>query len=192
VFWGVRPLGVWTRDNIWAELKNTADAQEIKVKDFLAPLFVAISGSAASFSVVDSMELLGPDMSRARIRHAIEVLGGVSKKAMKRLEKEYQQLPVNYDVTEIKDPIPEPSLLNNIDSTTDTLGYLKDNILEELKLPTVVLILFIILSSSRIDSLFVKTHSNFFVDSVGSLTFPSLFIKGIIAALIFYIFKLFL
>lgn len=92
--WRMESLGVWTRDNIWAELKNTADAQEIKVKDFLAPLFVAISGSAASFSVVDSMELLGPDMSRARIRHAIEVLGGVSKKAMKRLEKEYQQLPV--------------------------------------------------------------------------------------------------
>jgi glutamyl-tRNA synthetase len=38
------------------------------------------------------MEMLGPDMSRARIRHAIEVLGGVSKKAMKRLEKEYQQM----------------------------------------------------------------------------------------------------
>ncbi|MFK8048121.1 MAG: glutamate--tRNA ligase [Halioglobus sp.] len=91
--WRMEALGVWTRDNIWSELKNTADAQEIKVKDFLAPLFIAISGSDASFSVVDSMELLGPDMSRARIRHAIEVLGGVSKKAMKRLEKEYQQLP---------------------------------------------------------------------------------------------------
>lgn len=90
--WRMEALGVWTRDNIWDELKNTADAQEIKVKDFLAPLFIAISGSAASFSVVDSMELLGPDMSRARIRHAIEVLGGVSKKAMKRLEKEFQQL----------------------------------------------------------------------------------------------------
>ena len=31
-------------------------------------------------------------MSRARIRHAIEVLGGVSKKAAKRLEKEFQAL----------------------------------------------------------------------------------------------------
>jgi glutamyl-tRNA synthetase len=41
---------------------------------------------------VDSMEMLGPDMSRARIRHAIEVLGGVSKKALKRLEKDYQRL----------------------------------------------------------------------------------------------------
>ena len=68
------------------------DASGVKVKDLLAPLFVAVSGSSASFSIVDSMELLGPDMSRARLRHAIEVLGGVSKKALKRLDKEYQQL----------------------------------------------------------------------------------------------------
>ena len=66
---------------IWDDLKGLADALEVKVKDFLAPLFIAIAGTSASFSVVDSMELLGPDMSRARIRHAIEVLGGVSKKA---------------------------------------------------------------------------------------------------------------
>ena len=38
------------------------------------------------------MAMLGPDMSRARLRHAIEVLGGVSKKAAKRLEKEYRAL----------------------------------------------------------------------------------------------------
>ena len=74
------------------ELKSISDALDVKVKDFLAPIFVAIAGTSASFSVVDSMEMLGPDMSRARLRHAITVLGGVSKKAMKRLEKEYQQL----------------------------------------------------------------------------------------------------
>ena len=91
--WRMESLRHWDRDQIWAELKAVADALEIKVKDFLAPVFIAIAGSSASFSVVDSMELLGPDMSRARLRHAIDVLGGVSKKAMKRLEKEYQQLP---------------------------------------------------------------------------------------------------
>jgi glutamyl-tRNA synthetase len=90
--WKMEALQHWSRDNIWNELKATADAQAVKVKDFLAPLFIAISGSSASFSVVDSMELLGPDMSRARLREAINILGGVSKKAMKRLEKEYQQL----------------------------------------------------------------------------------------------------
>jgi glutamyl-tRNA synthetase len=38
------------------------------------------------------MDIIGADMIRARIREAIEVLGGVSKKAMKRLEKEYLTL----------------------------------------------------------------------------------------------------
>lgn len=90
--WRMEALGHWSRDTIWDELKALADAMEVKVKDLLAPLFVAIAGSSASFSVVDSMEMLGPDMSRARIRHAIDVLGGVSKKAMKRLEKDYRQL----------------------------------------------------------------------------------------------------
>jgi len=90
--WQLEAQRHWTRDNIWDDLKGIADALGVKIKDFLAPLFVAIAGSSASFSVVDSMELLGPDMSRARIRHAIEVLGGVSKKAAKRLEKEFQAL----------------------------------------------------------------------------------------------------
>jgi glutamyl-tRNA synthetase len=90
--WRLEAQRHWTRDAIWNDLKGLADALDIKMKDFLAPLFVAIAGTSASFSVVDSMELLGPDMSRARIRHAIEALGGVSKKSMKQLEKEYQLL----------------------------------------------------------------------------------------------------
>ncbi|MDG1387836.1 MAG: glutamate--tRNA ligase [Halioglobus sp.] len=90
--WRMEALQQWNRDNIWNELKALADASGVKVKDFLAPIFVAIAGTSASFSVVDSMEMLGPDMSRSRLRHAISILGGVSKKAMKRLEKEYQTL----------------------------------------------------------------------------------------------------
>ncbi|GAB3277624.1 glutamate--tRNA ligase [Parahaliea aestuarii] len=91
--WRMEAMASWNRDAIWNELKALADAEGVKVKDFLAPVFIAIAGTSASFSVVDSMELLGPDMSRARLRHAIEVLGGVSKKAAKRLEKAYQELP---------------------------------------------------------------------------------------------------
>ncbi|HEY7775426.1 MAG TPA: glutamate--tRNA ligase [Kineobactrum sp.] len=90
--WRLEAIREWDRDAVWEALKNLADARGYKVRDFLAPLFVAIAGSSASFSVVDSMAMIGPDMSRMRIRHAIEVLGGVSKKAAKRLEKEYQQL----------------------------------------------------------------------------------------------------
>jgi glutamyl-tRNA synthetase len=92
--WALEALGEWERDAVWNTLKAVSDAMELKVRDFLAPLFIAISGSRASISVVDAMALLGPDMSRARLRHAIEVLGGVSKKATKRLEKEYRDLPL--------------------------------------------------------------------------------------------------
>jgi len=90
--WRLEAQRHWSRDTIWGDLKGIADDLGVKIKDFLAPLFVAIAGSSASISVVDSMELLGPDMSRARIRHAIEVLGGVSKKVAKRFDKEFQAL----------------------------------------------------------------------------------------------------
>lgn len=95
--WRLEALSDWERDAVWNALKALADAQGVKIKDFLAPMFVAIAGSSASFSVVDSMALLGPDMSRARLRHAIEVLGGVSKKAAKRLEKAYAELQPSGD-----------------------------------------------------------------------------------------------
>jgi glutamyl-tRNA synthetase len=90
--WRLEALGNWSRDKVWEALKSLADAMDLKIRDLLAPLFIAIAGNRASFSVVDAMALLGPDMSRARLRHAIEVLGGVSKKAGKRLEKEYLAL----------------------------------------------------------------------------------------------------
>ena len=90
--WRLEALREWDRDAVWNALKSLAEAMGIKIKDLLAPLFVAIAGSSASFSVVDSMAMIGPDMSRARLRHAIEVLGGVSKKSAKRLEKAYADL----------------------------------------------------------------------------------------------------
>lgn len=92
VLWRLEAQRHWTRDNVFADVKAIADTTSLKMKDFLAPLFVAVSGSTASFSVFDAMVLLGPDMTRARIRHAIEALGGVSKKAMKRFEKVYRDI----------------------------------------------------------------------------------------------------
>jgi glutamyl-tRNA synthetase len=92
VLWKLEAQRHWERDAIFADAKAIAEAMDVKMKDFLAPFFIAVSGSAASISVFDAMVLLGPDMTRARIRHAIEILGGVSKKAMKRLEKAYREI----------------------------------------------------------------------------------------------------
>lgn len=90
--WRLEEIAEWDRNRIESELQKLADALEIKIRDFLFPLFVAISGKAVSTSVIESLSILGIDISRARIRHAITVLGGVSKKASKRLEKEYRAL----------------------------------------------------------------------------------------------------
>jgi glutamyl-tRNA synthetase len=90
--WRLEQTQDWSRDNLFNTLKELSSQMELKLQLFLAPLFVAIAGTTATFSVMDAMALVGPDISRARLRHAINVLGGVSKKAGKRLEKEFQAL----------------------------------------------------------------------------------------------------
>ncbi|WP_067522923.1 glutamate--tRNA ligase [Endozoicomonas ascidiicola] len=90
--WKLEQLRHWQRDQIFAEIKGLSQAMGVKLGDFNHPIFVAIAGTPNSWSVMESMEILGPDMTRARLRHAVEVLGGVSKKEGKRLEKEFAAL----------------------------------------------------------------------------------------------------
>lgn len=90
--WRLESLRTWERDAIFAAFKDLASGLGLKLKDALVPVFIAIAGTTASFSVMDSMVLLGPDMSRARLRHALDVLGGVSKKQAKAWESDYRQL----------------------------------------------------------------------------------------------------
>lgn len=88
--WRLEAEQDWQRDVLFADIKALANGLGIKLKDFMPPLFIAIAGTTSSISVVDSMELLGPELSRARLRHAVDVLGGVGKKRLKKLEKRYQ------------------------------------------------------------------------------------------------------
>ena len=90
--WRLEALRHWQRDDIFAALKTLSEQLDVKLKDFLAPLFVAIAGTTASFSVMDAMVLLGPDMSRARLRYAVNLLGEPGKKQLKKLEKAYAAL----------------------------------------------------------------------------------------------------
>jgi glutamyl-tRNA synthetase len=90
--WKLEALGTWNRDEVESALMKLAEVLDIKVRDFLAPVFVAISGQPVSLSVIDSIAVIGLDLSRARLRIAIETLGGISKKQAKNLEKEFAQL----------------------------------------------------------------------------------------------------
>ena len=89
VLWQLEAIRDWDKAAIFNNLKALAGFCDIKLKAFLAPVFVAIAGTSSSISVMESMQILGPGMSRARVRHALNVLGGTSKKQGKKLEKEF-------------------------------------------------------------------------------------------------------
>lgn len=90
--WFLEDLSAWNRANIETTIFTLADKLDIKIRDFVAPLFVALSGKTSALSVIDSMDILGIDMTRIRLRDAVDVLGGVSKKGAKKLEKEFEDL----------------------------------------------------------------------------------------------------
>ncbi len=90
--WKLEALRDWTKDNIFGDIKGLAKGMGLKLGDFMFPIFVAIAGTPNSWSVMESMEMLGPDMTRARLRHALNVVGGFSKKETKKVEKEYASL----------------------------------------------------------------------------------------------------
>ena len=90
--WMFDRQGDWERDSIESSITRLAEALDVKIRNLLFPLFVAVTGGPVSPPLYDSMALLGPDMCRARLRHAIDTLGGVSKKHGKRLEKRFAEL----------------------------------------------------------------------------------------------------
>jgi glutamyl-tRNA synthetase len=87
ILWKLEALRQWNKDNITAIIQKVAEHLELKLRDLMPLIFPAISGQASSVSVLDAMETLGPDLSRFRLRQAVELLGGVSKKETKEWEK---------------------------------------------------------------------------------------------------------
>lgn len=93
--WRFEAQRQWSKDNVFADIKAVSAAMGLKMGEFMQPIFIAIAGTPNSWSVMDSMAMLGPDMTRARLRHALNVLGGFSKKDSKRVEKEFKQLALS-------------------------------------------------------------------------------------------------
>ena len=88
--WELDVLRTWSHDTIGDILSRLAAFTGVKLRDFMFPFFVAIAGSPSSTPVMEAMAILGPDMTRARLRHALQVLGTASKKETKDWEKEIQ------------------------------------------------------------------------------------------------------
>jgi glutamyl-tRNA synthetase len=64
--------------SIESGVRRIADVLGIKLRDLVRPYYVAVSGSPQSLPLFDSMELLGRDLVRERLRFALERLGGAT------------------------------------------------------------------------------------------------------------------
>ena len=82
----------WRRDALYDALKTLAQAMNVKMRDLLAPLFVALAGRPVALPLFDSLAYLGRDLARARLRSAIAALGGIGKKEAGRMERAYRAL----------------------------------------------------------------------------------------------------
>ena len=76
----------WERDALLQTCQSLSRFLDLKIREFLFPLFVALAGRGVTLPLFDSMVFLGPDLTRVRIREAISAVG-VSKKQAKRFEK---------------------------------------------------------------------------------------------------------
>ena len=64
----------WNKDSILTTLKNVAQVKNVKFKEIMPIVFLVITGSLNSFSVIDSMEIIGVDLTRYRFRRALSIL----------------------------------------------------------------------------------------------------------------------
>lgn len=87
--WQLEALASWERGGIEATLRATAALMEHKLRDYLSPFFVALSGRSSATPLFQTMEILGRDLVLARLRHAVEALGGLSGKLEKKWRRAY-------------------------------------------------------------------------------------------------------
>jgi glutamyl-tRNA synthetase len=73
-------LIVWDRAGVEASLRRTAEVLDVKLKDVIRPMYLAITGQAQGVPLFDAIVHLGRDIIRERLRHAMELLGPASKK----------------------------------------------------------------------------------------------------------------
>lgn len=87
ILWKLESLRQWEKDRIMGCIQAVVEHLKLKLRDAMPLMFAAITGQANSVSVTDAMEILGPDLTRFRLRQALDLLGGVSKKENKEWEK---------------------------------------------------------------------------------------------------------
>lgn len=92
MLWTLEREQTFTAEVVQGHFRRLSEALDVSLRNLTRPFYVAMSGETASLPLFQSMEILGPDLVRARIRRAIEALGGISGKRMKKLQKRFDEL----------------------------------------------------------------------------------------------------
>jgi glutamyl-tRNA synthetase len=87
--WTLDALSEWNLGGIEFTVDRVAGSLGRKPREIARPLYVAISGSPTSIPLYDSMEILGRDMTRERLRGALETLGAPSKREQDDWRREF-------------------------------------------------------------------------------------------------------
>jgi glutamyl-tRNA synthetase len=91
--WEMERMTTWDPDSIKEMFARISEKESLKFKKLLGMFFVAVSGSAVSLPLFDTMVVIGRDMSLRRVQYAIELLEQsdikLSGKALKKLTKDY-------------------------------------------------------------------------------------------------------
>ncbi|NQU44975.1 glutamate--tRNA ligase [bacterium] len=95
VQWEMEKIRSWKAEALQQCFVNVAEKEGLKLRDVVKPFFLAISGSPTSTPLFESMAILGSDMTRRRIQHALDKLAEtghvISKKKEKALQEHYQK-----------------------------------------------------------------------------------------------------
>jgi glutamyl-tRNA synthetase len=89
VIWRLEHERSFTAGAIEKVFRELSERLDVSLRDLSRPFYVAVTGTKASTPLFRSMEILGLDIVRMRLRRAIEALGGISSKKIKLLEKQY-------------------------------------------------------------------------------------------------------
>ena len=93
--WEMERIRLWNGGTVKEVFIRIAEKENLKLKNLMMPFFVAISGTAVSLPVFESMEILGRDMVLRRLQYALDGLAGsgfeLKGKAVKEVEAYYEK-----------------------------------------------------------------------------------------------------
>ena len=89
--WALEKISPWNAEGVQIAVQQVGKYWQIPVRDVTRPLFTAIMGKPVGPPLYESIALLDLDLTRARLQSAMLLLGGLSKKKERNLEKAWHQ-----------------------------------------------------------------------------------------------------